>query len=42
MINALSSVVEFRSLESEEHIKRVKTFTGILLYHLQRMYPEYK
>ena len=28
LINALSSVVEFRSLESGEHIKRVKTFTG--------------
>ena len=41
LINALSSVVEFRSLESGEHIKRVKTFTGILLYHLQKMYPEY-
>lgn len=41
LINALSSVVEFRSLESGEHIKRVKTFTGILLYHLQQMYPEY-
>lgn len=41
LINALSSVVEFRSLESGEHIKRVKTFTGILLYHLQKLYPEY-
>lgn len=41
LINALSSVVEFRSLESGEHIKRVKTFTGIILYHLQKMYPEY-
>lgn len=42
LINALSSVVEFRSLESGEHIKRVKTFTGILLYHLRLLYPEYK
>ena len=42
LINALSSVVEFRSLESGEHIKRVKTFTGILLYHLQKLYPEYE
>ena len=41
LINALSSVVEFRSLESGEHIKRVKTFTGILLYHLRKLYPEY-
>lgn len=42
LINALSSVVEFRSLESGEHIKRVETFTGILLYHLLKMYPEYQ
>ncbi len=42
LINALSSVVEFRSLESGEHIKRVKTFTGIILRHLKMMYPEYK
>ncbi len=41
MINALSSVVEFRSLESGEHIKRVETFTGIILYHLRKLYPEY-
>lgn len=41
LINALSSVVEFRSLESGEHIKRVKTFTGIILHHLKTMYPEY-
>ncbi len=41
LVNALSSVVEFRSLESGEHIKRVKTFTGILLHHLKTMYPEY-
>lgn len=42
LINALSSVVEFRSLESGEHINRVKTFTGIILHHLKTMYPEYK
>ena len=41
LINALSSVVEFRSLESGEHIKRVKTFTGVLLSHLKKLYPEY-
>ena len=41
LINALSSVVEFRSLELGEHIKRVETFTGIILYHLRKLYPEY-
>ena len=42
LVNALSSVVEFRSLESGEHIKRVKYFTGILLKYLRINYPEYK
>lgn len=41
LINALSSVVEFRSLESGEHIRRVKLFTNILLKYLQKNYPEY-
>lgn len=41
LINALSSVVEFRSLESGEHIKRVKYFTRIFLNILQKYYPEY-
>ncbi len=31
LINALSSVVEFRSLESGLHIKRVRTLTGVML-----------
>lgn len=42
LINALSSVVEFRSQESGEHIKRVKYFTRILLNYMQKYYPEYK
>ena len=42
LINALSSVVEFRSLESGEHVQRVKYFTKILLKEMKRMYPEYK
>lgn len=42
LINALSSVVEFRSLETGEHIVRVKYFTGLLLKYLRQMYPEYK
>lgn len=41
LINALSSVVEFRSLESGEHIKRVKTFTRILLNYLYEFFPQY-
>jgi putative two-component system response regulator len=41
LINALSSVIEFRSLESGEHIRRVKYYTGILLKNLMELYPEY-
>lgn len=42
LINALSSVVEFRSLESGEHIMRVKTFTKIILKYVAKFYPEYE
>ncbi len=42
LVNALSSVVEFRSLESGEHIKRVKYFTRIFLNIMQEYYPEYE
>ncbi|MCH5267676.1 MAG: response regulator [Lachnospiraceae bacterium] len=41
LINALSSVVEFRSSESGEHIQRVKYFTQILLKYFMRNFPEY-
>jgi putative two-component system response regulator len=41
LVNALSSVVEFRSLESGEHIKRVKQLTRLLLQYIQSHYPEY-
>lgn len=41
LINALGSVVEFRSLESGEHIRRVKQFTGIILEYVRKFYPEY-
>lgn len=41
MIDALSSVVEFRNLETGEHIKRIKYFTRILLKYLTKYFPEY-
>ena len=41
MIDALSTVVEFRSLETGEHIKRIKYFTRVLLKYLQKYYPQY-
>ncbi len=41
LINALSSVVEFRSLESGEHVKRVQKFTKIMLKYMQMLYHQY-
>lgn len=41
LVNALSSVVEFRSLESGEHIRRVKYFTRIFMNYIKKFYPEY-
>ena len=41
MIDALSSIVEFRSLESGEHIRRIKYFTRILLKYLAKYFPKY-
>lgn len=42
LVDALSSVVEFRSLESGEHIRRVKYFTRIMLKHLVECFPQYE
>ncbi|MCM1569449.1 MAG: response regulator [Roseburia sp.] len=42
LVNALSSVVEFRSLESGEHIHRVKCYTKIMLKYVKKFYPEYE
>jgi putative two-component system response regulator len=41
LINALSSVVEFRSLESGEHINRVRYFTRVFLKYIMEFYPKY-
>ncbi len=41
MIDALSSVVEFRNLESGEHIKRIKPYTRIILRYIQKFFPEH-
>lgn len=41
MIDALSSVVEFRSAETGEHIRRIKYFTRIMLKYLMKYFPEY-
>lgn len=41
IIDALGTVVEYRNLESGEHIFRVKGFTKILAEHAAVRYPEY-
>lgn len=41
MIDALSSVVEFRSSETGEHIRRIKYFTRIMLKYLMKYFPKY-
>lgn len=42
IIETLSNVVEFRNLESGDHVKRVKDFTRILAEHLAKRCPEYQ
>ena len=41
MIEALSSIVEFRSAETGEHTRRIKYFTRILLKYLMKFFPKY-
>ncbi len=41
LVNTLSSVVEFKGLESAEHILRIKYFTRVLLGYIMDQYPEY-
>lgn len=42
LIDTLGTVVEFRNLESGEHIKRIKGFTNVIIKCLAREYPEYE
>lgn len=42
MVDALSSIIEYRSAESGQHILRIRHFTKILLEELARCCPEYK
>ena len=42
MVDALSSIIEYRSVESGQHILRVRHFTKILLEDIARCCPEYK
>lgn len=42
MIDALGSVVEFRSIETGDHVKRIKYLTRILLKYLAKYFPKYE
>ena len=41
MVDVLSSIIEYRSVESGQHILRIRHFTKILLEELVRFCPEY-
>lgn len=41
VLESLGTLVEFRNLESGEHVYRVRFLTDILAKELQRLYPEY-
>lgn len=41
VIETLSTVVEFRNMESGKHIRRIKDFTSVLLYCAAELYSEY-
>ncbi|MEG0592517.1 MAG: HD domain-containing protein [Coprobacillus sp.] len=41
VLEALGTLVEFRNLESGEHVYRVRYMTDILMREVQKQYPEY-
>lgn len=41
MVDALSSIIEYRSVESGQHILRIRQFTKVLLEQVAEFYPEY-
>lgn len=42
MVDALSSIIEHRSLESGSHVLRIRGFTRILLDQVSSVHPEYE
>ena len=40
LIDALSSIVEFRDLETGEHVQRIKDYTRVICYAMVEKYPE--
>lgn len=41
MIEALSSIIEYRSVETGQHIQRIRMFTQVLLEDVAACYPEF-
>ncbi len=42
MVDVLSSIIEYRSMESGHHIRRIRHFTRILIEEVMRQCPEYQ
>lgn len=42
LVDALSAIIEYRSVESGQHILRIRQFTRILLEEVRRSCPEYQ
>lgn len=42
LIDSLSNVIEFRNLESKQHIKRIREYSLCLGTSVMELYPEYK
>ena len=42
MVDTLSSIIEYRSVESGQHIQRIRHFTRVLLEEVARCCPEYQ
>lgn len=42
LIESLSNIIEFRNLESEQHVKRMREFTFCLGKSVMHLYPEYE
>ncbi|MDE7311783.1 MAG: response regulator [Eubacterium sp.] len=41
LLDTLSSLVEFRSVETGEHTQRIKYFTKLMLEYIQEYFPQY-
>lgn len=42
IVETLSSIVEFRNMESGGHIRRIREYTAVILKHIMELYPEYR